>query len=350
MLRTAFNLTLVGSGAVAASLALLTGCGTSAAQPSPTTSSPRAAATTSTEPEQASSECSEAIAAIAKASGGGELSAEHLDALGAAAPQSCGDLADLRTALDSEFDPGTAESLTGFVISACVAGDAWATLGQPSTMADTALCKEARSQYTVGSGRRLLQAKASFADYFDGPCQGWSTDKDARVSLSCVDGAYRILVRNPDRPQHSRLFASDGQLALSVEADAVLVKPNRGEFEAHGVSCWTTRSLGYLFVLAPDGSYAIIKGDPIGGTGRILKQGQAEYALPGRGVRNRIRGDCQVADGDARLALYVNGDRVAAARDKSATKSFIGYGLFVATSERNTEVRFDNVLVRGGES
>jgi hypothetical protein len=339
---------VIGAGVIAA-VALMTGCGDSATESSPASSKP-STVRTSIPPQTASPECAQAIAAIEKASAGGELSTEQLDALAFAGPKSCRDLADLRSALNDQFDPGTGTFLTDFVISSCVTGDAWALLGDPSINADTALCKEARRQYTVGGGRRLIAAHATFEDSFNGPCRGWSTDQDARVTLSCVDGAYRVLVRQPGRPQHSRLFDVDGRPQLSIEADAVLMKPRKGEFEGHGVTCWSTRSLGYLFVLTPDGTYAIIKGDVASGAVRFLKEGKADYALPGVGARNRIRGDCEVADGVARLAFYVNGERVGVARDKAAGNSFNGYGLVVATSERNTDVRFDNVLVRGGES
>jgi hypothetical protein len=349
MFRTAFNLSLVTGAAVAASLALLTGCGNSAGESSPSTSSSRAAATTSTQPERASNECSEAIAAITKASAGGQLSADELDSLAFAGPQSCRDLAELRGALDDDFGPDEGEFLTDFVISACVAGDAWALLGEPSVIADTALCREARSQYTMEEGRRLVPAQATFADYFDGPCRGWSTDQDARASLSCVGGAYRMLVRNPDRPQHSRLFDRP-RPRVSVEADIVFLKPRKGEFELHGVTCWSSRSVGYIFALAPDGYYGIVKVDVLRGRQKMVTDGMTERSLTGVGVRNRVRGDCKVGKDSAELALFINGDQVAVARDKAAPKAFTGYGLFVATSERNTDVRFDNVLVRGGES
>ncbi len=129
----------------------------------------------------------------------------------------------------------------------------------------------------------------------------------------------------------------------------MLVKPRRGEFEFHGVACWGSPTVGYLFVLGPDGSYAILEEDAAGGHRAFLKEGQTERSLPGAGVRNRIRGDCEAARGLVELVLFVNGDPVARARDEAGPRSFAGFGLFVGTSEPDTEVRFDNVLVRGGQ-
>jgi len=339
-----------------ASAWMIAGCGGSVA------SSPSPANVTSTEPKTttaspststttvASTECEAVIVGIAEAAAPGrELGTELLDTLGLEAPQRCDNLAGLREALGEQFGESEGEALANFVISTCVAGDAWALVGEPSVIADTALCNEARSHYTVVANRRLAPAHSTFADDFSGPCDGWSTGRDERVVLSCARGAYRVLVRNPDRPQQSRLFEGRTRSTLSIEADAVLMRPRTGEFEVHGVSCWGSRTVGYLFILSPDGSYAILKEDTATGRRTFLKKGQTDHALPGVGVRNRIRGDCRARRGVANLAMFVNGDRVAGARDRGGVRSFMGFGLFVGTSERGTDVRFDNVLVRSPE-
>jgi hypothetical protein len=339
-----------------ASAGTIAGCGGSGgtAAPAPATPASTEPKTTMTSPSTSATtvvttECAKVVGGIADASAGGDVGTELLDALALDGPRRCDNLAGLREALGERFDEGETEFLASFVISACVAGDAWALFGDPTLIADTALCREARSHYTVVDNRRLVPAHASFADDFSGPCDGWSTARDERVVLSCARGAYRVLVRNPDRPQYSRLFQQSSQSALSIEADVVLVKPRTGEFEFHGVSCWGSRTVGYLFILAPDGSYAIVKDDTATGRRTFLKEGQTDHALPGVGVRNRIRGDCAARRGVADLALFVNGDRVAGARDRGGLRSFTGFGLFVGTSERGTDVRFDNVLVRSPE-
>ena len=341
----------VASGlAMAMSLALLVGCGSSAGDGRGGSSTTTAATpVSSARVPVASPACAEAVSVIADSSAEDQWTTLELDAFGLAAPQSCTDLADLRSALDEQFGPDGGDELAHFVISSCVAGDSWALLGEPSVIADTSVCKEARSQYTLVGNRRLMPAQATFTDDFEGSCRQWSTDRDERVALSCSDGAYHILVRNPDRPQHSRLF-DDARARLSVEADVVLVEPRKLAFEAHGVSCWGSPTLGYVFAVAPDASYAIVKQDVAAGKQQILKLGDTNRALAGISARNRIRGDCEAVAGGARLTLFVNGDRIATARDNAAPRSFIGFGLFVTTSERGTDVRFDNLLVRGDES
>ena len=348
MSRPASNLFLAAV-AIALGAPLLTGCTGSAAD-SQAAPAPASSTTKAEEATSASAECAQALAEVVAPSTADDVSTEQLDALAFAGARSCRDLDDLRGALDDEFGSSQGKGLADFVISSCVAGDAWALLGQPSVLADTAVCKEARARYTVLAGRQLAPSPALFSDDFSGPCRGWSTDRDARVALGCVDGAYRVLVKRPDRPQHSRLFEGPAGREMSVEVDAVLDQPQNGKFELHGVSCWESPASGYLFGLAPDGSYVIVKLDLAGRAQAILKGGHADEAVPGAGARNRIRGDCRADDGRVELGFFVNGDRVAVVRDKGSTRSFKGFGLFVATSDAGTDVRFDNALVRGGAS
>jgi hypothetical protein len=193
-----------------------------------------------------------------------------------------------------------------------------------------------------------VDADVLFVDDFSAGCGAWSNDRDTRVALGCADGAYRVLVKNPDRPQQSRLFNLEPTERLSVESDAILIKPRRGQFEFQGVSCWKSNGLvGYVFLISPDGSYYIVKEDVTAGGRRMLKTGESGDILPGPGARNRIGGDCA---GDGRgpteLTLYVNRRRVAGVRERRGAGPFGGFGLFVGTSEPNTDVRFDDVIVR----
>jgi hypothetical protein len=56
-------------------------------------------------------------------------------------------------------------------------------------------------------------------DDFSDCSTGWSTDSDEFVALSCTDGAYRVLIGNPLRPQNARIFFDTGVASLDVEAD-----------------------------------------------------------------------------------------------------------------------------------
>jgi hypothetical protein len=333
---------------VAATALVLAGCGggkdAPASAQAPIETTPREAPTTDAVAEP-QTDCDKVVATFAEKAGAGEeLDTVLLDGLGLAAPQSCRDIVELRAALAAhELD-----HLEEFVISSCVAGDAWAVLGKPSVTTDTALCREARSSFTLLAGRRLAPADVVFAEDFSAGCANWSTDRDYLVALSCREGGYHVLVRRPVRPQVSRVFPGWSQRRMSVEADAVLLRPRRGEMELHGVSCWTSPKLGYFFVLDPAGFFVIAREDQEAGRVKVLKKGKTMRALTGIGVRNRITGECTAGVDGVSLALYVNGDRVAVARDHEGPRSFSAFGLYVVTSEPGTEVRFDDVLVRGG--
>lgn len=244
-----------------------------------------------------------------------------------------------RQTLRRAFALAAASTLTLVVLAGC-----GGTAPQPAAHGTTVKHQTA----AVPTTTEEIEADVLFVDDFSAGCRAWSNDRDTRVALGCADGAYRVFVKNPDRPQQSRLFNLAPTERLSAESDAILIKPRRGQFEVQGVSCWKSDGLvGYVFLISPDGSYYIVKEDVTAGGRRMLKTGESRDILPGPGARNRIRGDC---DGDGRgpteLTLYVNGGRVAGVRDRRGAGPFGGFGLFVGTSEPNTDVRFDDVIVR----
>jgi hypothetical protein len=189
-------------------------------------------------------------------------------------------------------------------------------------------------------------------DDFSDCSAGWSTDTDEFVSLSCTDGAYRMLIKNPLKPQTARIFVvSEGVGSLSVESDATRVAGPRGlgseEFLLYGVGCWRSQVQGYVFLVSPDGAWGIAKFAPGASLMTGLAGSTTGTAIPGLARTNRIRGVC-VGGGQAptTLALYVNGKQIAVTEDRDGFDSFPGFGPFVYSSERGTDVRFDNLVAR----
>jgi len=265
-----------------------------------------------------------------------------LDAFGFAAPQACSSLHELREAVAAHDLVGLDE----FVISSCVAGDAWALLGEPSLSADTELCREARSRYTLIGSRRLAPARPVHSEDFSAGCGSWPSRGSSKVRFLCGDGDYGIVVLEPRIPMHSVIPTEQPYGELSVETDVALVAPETAVNALFGVSCWPSDRRGYVFVLGLAGQFAIARLDRASDRSVSLAQGETPRAIPGVGLRNRIRGECSAGPDATHLTLYVNGDRVAAARDENRTKSFEAVGLYVVTAEPGTDVRFDNVLVR----
>jgi hypothetical protein len=182
-------------------------------------------------------------------------------------------------------------------------------------------------------------------DFSSATCQ-WDTAKDPFVSAGCVRGGYRVLVRNPLVPQNIRRFVTTGVQSLRVEADAVQ-RAGTGS-TLYGVSCWSARDKGYIFGVSPGGAWAIfkidLKANPIQTS---LAESPAAKAIPRTAKANRIRGEC-ISSGQkaTTLALYVNGKRIAEARDSHGHDPFKGYGFFVKTTKAGADARFDNFDAR----
>jgi hypothetical protein len=195
-------------------------------------------------------------------------------------------------------------------------------------------------------------------DDFSDPASGWSKDNDDAVLLDYADGGYRILMKTPG-PRDARLSfgTPDEPLAVeavSVEADATeragpYSSGQIDEFEFHGVACWGADTdsdrleLGYKFVLTPEGHYGILRDDQSAKGLVVLAEGDLNFT--GYGTTNRIRGECTAGgDRSTLLVLYVDGRKIARARDPKGPDRFPAIGLTVETSQAGTDILFDNVL------
>lgn len=189
-------------------------------------------------------------------------------------------------------------------------------------------------------------------DDFSDCSTGWSTDVDEFVALSCTDGAYRFEIRNPLQPQNARIFFSEGTASVSVESDVVRVAgPNvvdeRG-FLLYGVGCWKSQVQGYLFLISPDGGWAILKSTSgWTTTPNVLAESSGSHQVPDLARTNRVSGTCAYGEsGSTRLRFSVNGGVVSVVDDPSGFDSFGGFGFYVYSSERGTDVRFDDLVAR----
>ena len=333
---------------VATAVSLAVGCsrGSSEANSPATTATPPAASTTDsstagtdTTAPGGGTECADAAAALAA---GDSLSPEVLNAFASAASEACSSLDELRAALDAQ----DLVRLDEIVINSCVAGDAWARHGEPSVLADMQLCQEARSRFTLGPGRELVPAQSVQSEDFSDGCGVWPNPESPGVQFLCEGANYAFVVERARIPWHSVIEIEPPSAALSVEADAALVAPETAGEAYYGVSCWASDDLGYSFTISPAGGFVITRLDVTGASTRFLALGETPRAVPGVGKWNRIRGECTANPDATRLALYVNGYRVAAARDRSNARLFRKVGFYVLASEPGTDVRFDNVLVR----
>jgi hypothetical protein len=175
----------------------------------------------------------------------------------------------------------------------------------------------------------------------------WLVRRTSGVTYAFQKGAYRMWVRNP-RPNHPEysLTPFSGEVdRLRVEVD-VREQAGGGGFEVMGIVCVANRNAGgYFFGIGPhDGLYSIERISSTSFT--TLKEGRGSKSIHGLKRRNHIRGECigGTKKQASTLRLFVNGHRVAEARDAHGWKSFRGVGLVVFSVKGGTDVYFDNVL------
>ena len=192
-------------------------------------------------------------------------------------------------------------------------------------------------------------------DDFSDLASGWPKDNGETALLNYADGGYRILIKAPGGRDARLSFGSPVE-AVSIEADATeragpYSSGQIDEYEFHGVACWGAEAesdrleLGYKFALTPEGHYGILKDDQSGEGLIILAEG--DLSLAKYGTTNRIRGDCTAGGGrPTLLVLYVDGRKLAHARDSKGPDRFPAISLTVGTSQVGTDILFDNVLAR----
>jgi hypothetical protein len=88
-------------------------------------------------------------------------------------------------------------------------------------------------------------------------------------------------------------------------------------------------------VLTPEGHYGILRDDQSAHGLVTLAEGDVNFA--GYGTTNRIRSECTAGGGRSTLlVLYVDGRKIAQARDRDGPDRFPAIGLTVETSEVGT--------------
>jgi hypothetical protein len=162
---------------------------------------------------------------------------------------------------------------------------------------------------------------------------GWDNKKQGEVEIDVEDGAY---VMRANVNQYVRGFNSqmNGDVVIEVRARQL----SEEQTNAYGVVCRASQAnnnTGYYFLVGGDGTYSIRRGQD--GEVDDLVSWAYSGAVNRGSAANLIRAVCI---GDY-LALYVNGQFVAEARDSSFKRGFTAFT--VATKKNTTiEVVFDD--------
>jgi hypothetical protein len=176
-----------------------------------------------------------------------------------------------------------------------------------------------------------------YQDDFSNPDNGWATSAKLPDMAAVSDGVFRIRVdqANTDAWSTPGLQLND----VRVEVDAIKVAGDRNN--RFGLLCrMNAASRFYVFLISSDGYYGIGKID--GNSYRLLG---SESMLPSDKIPQgsaylRLRADC-VKD---RLVLYVNGEKIAEARDSAYTGGDVGI-IAGAYNTPGTDILFDNFTV-----
>jgi hypothetical protein len=326
MSKNALITTAFGAVAICVAMLLLAGCGSTSGAAQPPTTSSRSAAGTTTVP----SPCEQVFAERSEELASGRDVGDALAYVGAYAPRKCRSLEEADLAAREAFGDDVGMMVTDGLAGAC------REAGQQIGIANTQVCRDAAEPVT--------ESESVLEEDFANGCGPWYHDRDHFANFSCADGVYRIRIKDPAREQHARLSTGRIYQNLAIEADSSLVAPWHGTFEAHGVSCWTGDGVGYLFAVAPDGSFGIVKEWSAKQRVKLLAQGTSAQIERGAGPVIRIRGECR-SGSKTELRLLVNGSVVSTVRDRHGATSFSGFGVFVNTTKAKTQVEIANIAV-----
>ena len=183
----------------------------------------------------------------------------------------------------------------------------------------------------------ISSGEVIFQDDFSNPNSGWVNLTNDSGTLDYFDGYYRVEVQG----DHQMLWTGPGMNFSDVRLEADSIKVIGSPDDIYGVVCrGADQDNFYFFVISSDGYY---------GVGKLINGIQSLIDLPGMlpsevisqdKAKNHLRADC-VAD---RLDFYVNGHRLASAKDSELTKGDVGV---IAGNLENTRtvVLFDNFSV-----
>ena len=165
-----------------------------------------------------------------------------------------------------------------------------------------------------------------FATDFSASCP-WATGETMEFAFGCEQGAYRMHIKRAG-PVHVVQNFGLAATAVSAAVDAHVASGRSLEAGALlGVGCMTERWRGYVGVVATRGAWGVM---------RVKRMkfnqlaGSNESQLAGRLRQvNRLRLDCVAAPGgETAVSLYLNGQRIAAVRDREGLDRFNGFALY----------------------
>ena len=176
-----------------------------------------------------------------------------------------------------------------------------------------------------------------FQDIFSNPKSGWGQLASPAGAAGYTNGAYRIVVNQPN----VNLWSHPGMDFATIHEEVSLMTPDGPQGNRMGLICRLKDDKNfYFFAISADGFYGI--GKMKAGQTSLLSGDQMQKhdaILTGTQI-NRVRADCL---GNS-LILYVNDVLVGTAVDKDFTSGDVGI-LAGTFDQPGVDVYFDNFVV-----
>lgn len=191
--------------------------------------------------------------------------------------------------------------------------------------------EQSDAQAAITSGNVLFQ------DDFTKPASGWTTWKQDVSEAYYQDGQFHIVINEP----HYDYWSRPGKrfTDTQIEVDALKVSgPDDNDF---GILCrYRNADNFYGFFYTSDGYYGIVRIED--GKYQVISSDQMQYSeeIARGNAANHLRGDCV---GNV-LTLYVNGKRLAEARDDHFKSGEVGL-LAGSYDKPDVHIQFDNFTV-----
>jgi hypothetical protein len=161
-----------------------------------------------------------------------------------------------------------------------------------------------------------------FEDDFSSRAGGWPTGSTNRGDqFGYADGKYRIVIKVEPKQVGSGQIAGipltrNGNPFQTLEVEADAIQRTGPPTTLHGVSCGTSPTELYFFLINLEGQFFIVRDDAKTASADMLLMGRASVPFRGIGETNRIRVQCGGGQPEALLALYVNGAKVGQAKGR----------------------------------
>jgi hypothetical protein len=207
-----------------------------------------------------------------------------------------------------------------------------------------------------GEETRLAAESLPIRDDFEGECT-WPQETTDSDEVGCSDGQYSVLIKEANRPSWIPRRTQDGHGSVRVSAKTSVVgRLGAKDTALQGVGCWASGRGDPVFALTTIGDsrgYLIgrqneddpeLQQNPLRTEALVDRQ---STSLPPLNEAAELRGECRKEGEAVKLALYVDGTKVAEATDTQDAPDidfFVAYGFFAFSSKPQIDVRYDDFL------